>query len=114
MLCEVCKNPTRINYGNGSHIICDKCVNTPVGKDLLNDNNNSSASTKQNKLSSDSIDLNNPFVVGILVSMIGLMLGVILENATKISIFVWSIYIFYGIFATSVVLILKEIKKLQK
>jgi len=63
---------------------------------------------------SHGFDFSNPYVIGIAVTIFGLLLGILMEEVTRINILVWSIYFFFGIFATSVALILKELKGFKK
>lgn len=111
MQCQVCGERSRVNYGDGYLILCEKCSHTHEGKALLNKERTFQGSSIKGEIE-NGLDM-NPFVIGILVTVLGLVISLILVEVTKISIFVWSIFIFFGIIAASVAFILKELKNIQ-
>jgi len=110
--CEVCQKETKVNYGSGSSVICQKYIRTKEASELMAQNTN--IKHADGDYFSHSFDFSNPYVIGIAVTILGLLLGILMEDITRINILVWGIYIFFGIFATSVALILKELKGFKK
>ncbi len=110
MKCEVCEQETRINYGNSSHIVCEKCYGSERTKEIIMEN---PADSNDNKYGNDRNSY-HPFTVGVFVAVIGFIAAVVLSDLTRVNIFAWSIFIFFGIFSTSVAFIIKELKNIQK
>ena len=112
MKCEVCGKETRINYGGSNTVVCEKCFGTEESRDLIKNSKTHQEVTDQNFNS--NYDFSHPFAIGALTTLLGLIISDIMGDMIRINIFIWSIYVFFGIFTTSVALILKELKAIRQ
>jgi len=111
--CELCSQETRINYGTGNVVICNKCIAKEEAHELVAISNNTKENSTKGHSFNEGVDITNPFMIGFLVVVAGVIFSVVMEELTRISMLIWSIYVFLGIFTTSVALIIRELKDIR-